>query len=49
VPYAIHANTADSIVGGDKDTQLDSAGVAALGYVAGAHKLIQTLNWTQQE
>jgi len=39
VPYAIHANTADSIVGGDKDTQLDSAGVAALGYVAGAHTI----------
>ena len=68
VPYALHANTADSIVGGisitetdpifgasvangitaidtanwnnhtvDTDTQLDSTGVAALGYVAGAH------------
>ena len=68
VPYALHANTADSIVGGfsitetdpvfgaaiaagitavdtanwnnhiiDTDTQLDSAGVAALGFVAGPH------------
>jgi len=68
VPYALHANTADSIVGGvsitetdpvfgasvangitaldtinwnnhtvDNDTQLDSTGVAALGYVAGPH------------
>lgn len=68
VPYALHANTADSIVGGvsvtetdpifgasiasgitgsdtanwnnhtvDIDTQLDSTGVAALGFVAGAH------------
>ena len=68
VPYALHANTADSIVGGvsvtetdpifgasladgitaldtanwnnhtvDTDTQLDSTGVAASGYVAGPH------------
>jgi len=37
VPYAIHANTADSIVGGDTDTQLDSVGVTNLGFVAGAH------------
>lgn len=68
VPYALHANTADSIVGGvniaetdpifgasiangitaldtanwnnhtiDTDTQLDSTGVAALGFVAGPH------------
>jgi hypothetical protein len=66
VPYALHANTADSIAGGvsitetdpvfgasiangitaldtaswnnhtiDTDTQLDSTGIAALGYVAG--------------
>lgn len=68
VPYALHANTADSIIGGvsitetdpifgasvangitaldtanwnnhtiDTDTQLDSTGVASLGYVAGPH------------
>lgn len=68
VPYALHAKTADSIVGGvsltetdpifgasissgitsidtanwnnhtiDTDTQLDSAGVATLGYEAGPH------------
>ncbi|MCJ8292411.1 MAG: DUF1566 domain-containing protein [Crocinitomicaceae bacterium] len=68
VPYALHANTADSIIGGvsitetdpifgasiangitaldtanwnnhtiDTDTQLDSTGVANLGYVAGPH------------
>ncbi|MDC1205152.1 fibrobacter succinogenes major paralogous domain-containing protein, partial [Salibacteraceae bacterium] len=46
VPYALHANTADSIIGGasgphtiDTDTQLDSAGVTALGFVAGAHTI----------
>jgi hypothetical protein len=40
VPYALHANTAsiaDSIVGGFTDTQLDSTGITALGFVAGAH------------
>lgn len=66
VPYALHANTADSIAGGETDpifgasiangitaldtanwndhaidtnTQLDSTGVTALGYVAGAHTI----------
>ncbi len=67
VPYALHARTADSIVGGnvnegdpifgasiaanisstdtsnwnahtmDTDTQLDSTGIASLGFVSGAH------------
>ena len=68
VPYAFHANTADSLVGGMSvtetdpifgasvasgitaldtanwnnhtvDTQIDSVGIAALGYVAGPHTI----------
>jgi len=68
VPYAFHANTADSLVGGMSvtetdpifgasvasgitaldtanwnnhtvDTQIDSTGIAALGYVAGPHTI----------
>jgi hypothetical protein len=49
VPYALHANTAESISGitaldianwnNDTDTQLDSTGVSALGFVAGVHTI----------
>jgi hypothetical protein len=77
VPYALHANTADSIAGGvsitetdplfgaslasgitaldtanwnnhtiDTDTQIDSAGIASLGYVAGPHTVDTQLDST---
>ncbi len=53
VPYALHASTADSLVGAitvtaadtaawnnhTVDTQIDSTGIAAFGYVAGPHTI----------